>query len=119
MGTAYIETTITAEEGGVTLFETECVAEIDYETDHGELADWSIRDFRFDRYEGRWNAAKGVYERVKAGEVWCQTEDLRRVLLSYADMDAIREELADKLHQTGELTYANPALRGDYHSRVL
>lgn len=119
MGTAYIETTITAEACGVTLFEADCVAEIDYETDRGALADWSIRDFRFDLYEPRWNQRTAAFDRVKKGEVWCPNDDLRKVLISYADKAHLAEKLEDLLHVSGELTHGNAALRADHHAAVL
>ncbi len=118
MGTAYIETTITAEEGGVTLFETECVAEIDYETDRGELADWHIRDFRFDETKSRWDQKSGSFKRRVVSSTWCP-DDLRPVLIRYADQADIEDALYEQLRASGELTYANEALRADYRSAVL
>lgn len=118
MGTAYIQTTITAKEGVVVLFETECVAEIEYEIDGNDLCDWSIRDFRFDETEGRWNKIKGVYEYRKVGEAWCP-DDLRAALTRYANRTKIEQRLIDHLTEAGELTLPGNSLRADYHASVL
>ena len=118
MGTAYIETTITAEEGGVTLFQIECTAEVEYTTDRGELADWHIRDFSFTENKGHWNSRENVWEYVAVASTWCP-DDLRPVLIRYADQAAIEDALYEQLRANGELAYANEALRADYRAQVL
>ena len=116
MGTAYIDTTITAEEGGVFLFETECVAEVEYELDNNDLYDWSIVDFRFDKTEGRWDGE--VFKRVKVAETWCP-DDLRAILLRHVDHAFVQERLIDRLTDAGELTIVTAADRAAYHAGVL
>lgn len=116
MGTAYIETTVTAEEGGVFLFETDCVAEIEYELDNNDLYDWSIVDFRFDKTEGRWDGE--VFRQVKLAEVWCP-DDFRSILLRHVDHAEVQERLIDRLTDAGELTLPGNSLRSDYHASVL
>lgn len=117
MGTAYIDTTITAEEGGVFLFETECVAQVEYEIADNDLYDFSIIDFRFDKTEGRWNGE--VFSRVKLAEVWCP-DDLREILFRHADYNYIQEALIAKLTEAGELALPSSAAdRAAYHAGLL
>lgn len=118
MGTALIKTTITAEEAGVFLFETECVAEVEYELDGNDVYDWSITDFRFDKTEGHWNKAATAFEYRKIGEAWCP-DDLRAALIRYANSVEIEERLIEHLTEAGELTLPGSTLRADYHAGVL
>lgn len=117
MGAAYIETTITAEEGGVVLFETDCVAQVEYELADNDVYDWSITDFRFDKTACRHNPKTALFEYVKTGEVWCP-DDFRAICLRFADYDAIEQRLIDKLTEAGELTLSGNDHRADYHARV-
>lgn len=117
MGTAYIETTVTAEEGGVHLFEIECVAQVEYELLDNDLYDFSITDFRFDKIESRWDGE--IFRRLKVAEVWCP-DDLREILFRFADYNFIQDALIERLHDTGELTVtAHQFERADHHARVL
>lgn len=116
MPTAYIDTVVTAKLGDVTLFETDCVAEVEYTVDAGELADWHITDFRFDACAYR--VSDGAAKRVKTAEVWCP-DILRPTLLEYADKDAIEEKLVEQLLADGEMYFTADDQRRDYHARVL
>lgn len=116
MGTAHIQTTVSVEHEGVFLFETECVAEIEYELDAGSLYDFSIEDFYFDKVESRWNGE--VFGPVKVAQVGCPAS-LRGILLEHADYAGIEERLVDHLVATGEIKPANAQLRAGHHATVL
>ena len=116
MGTAYIDTTITVDQGGVFMFEVECAAEVDYELDNNQLYDFEITRFRFDKTEGRWNGE--VFTRVTIATAWCPA-DLQEILIPFADYAAIEQRLIDHLTDIGELTLpASADLRADHHAAV-
>lgn len=117
MGTAYIDTTITAKEGGVCLFECEPTVEIEYTTDRGALTDWHIRDFRFDCWDWRGSVAGGM-EWAKVCEAWCP-DYMRPILSQFADRTDIEEKLLDYLEHVGEIEYSGNRQRADYHAAVL
>jgi hypothetical protein len=117
MGTAYIDTTIAVEHNGVFLFETECVAQVEYEIDGTDLYDFSITDFRFDKTEGRWDGE--VFRRVTVAEAWCPA-DLREILYRFVDYNFVQEKLLERLTETGELKApGSTELRADHHAAVL
>lgn len=117
MPTAYIPTTIHAQIGSVFLFETECVAEVEYLTERGALQDWVITDFKFqdERYDR--DEATGQLKRTVRGEAWCP-DILRPTLMEYVDRDRIEESLREHLAAEGE-TYASDEARRDYHAAVM
>lgn len=119
MGTAYLQTTITAEEGAVFLFETECVAEVEYEIEDGDLSGWHIADFKFVKEQNVWNDTDKVWVRKVIETVWCPSA-LRPALLAYVDKAKIEEELEELLHSTGEIgSESSASMRSDYHARVM
>lgn len=117
MGIAYIPTTISAFQGEVFLFETECIALVEYELDGNEIYDFEITGFRFDRTEGRWDGE--VFTPVVVAQARCP-DDLCDVLRRYADYAAIEQLLIDNLLDTGEIKASgNAELRADYRAAVL
>ncbi len=118
MGTAYIEVTIEPEVGGIFLFCAEAVAEVEYTVEDGDLIDWNIRDFRFDKYQSVWNDMDREWSRKKVAEHWCP-DVLRPALIAYVDKDKLEEALCEHLHAEGELAYFNEGLRADYRAAVL
>ena len=116
MGTAYIETTVSVDLGPVHLFEVDCTAEIEYIVDAGELVDWHIRDFKFEKRRPISQSGNVIW--MKVAEAWC-SDNLRPVLIEHADKDAIEERLAAKLFSEGEMYSPCEELRRDYHARVL
>jgi len=119
MPTAYIDTTVTAMLGDVCILEKDCVAEVEYQIEDGALADWYIRDFRFDDERAAWDDTAQVWTRKKIAEHWCPDE-LRPVFLHYADKEHIEEQLVGSLIMSGEIEMASAAdLRADYHASVL
>ena len=96
MTTATIETTVTAMEGIVCLFETDVVVTVDYEVTGGEL-DWWVTSFAREECHGQWNDAKGVYEfhtiasvAIKPGHWFYQP------LLVHLDSDHLEQRLIDQ-----------------------
>lgn len=119
MGTAYISTTITAEEGNVFLLETECIAEVEYVIEDGDLSGWHISDFKFTKEQNVWNDTDKVWVRKVIETVWCP-DALRPALLAYVDKDKIEEELEELLHSTGEIgSESSASMLSDYHARVM
>lgn len=116
MAAAYIAVTVTVEEGGVFLFEAECIAEIDYELDGNQLYDFSIVDFRFEKTEDRWNGE--VFSRVVVEAVRCP-RDLREILYRCADYAFIEEQLIELLTIWGCIKPASAELRADHHASVI
>ena len=119
MGTAYIDTVISVSDGGIILFEVECVAEVEYTTTRADgLEGWHVSNLRFDDTRTEWNDTEGVWQRRRIGEAWA-SKSLFNVLLPHIDQRELEEELVEHLYATGELAYANPCLRADYHAAVL
>lgn len=119
MGTAYLDVTITLEEGGIILCECEPVAEIEYVLEDGELSGWHVSDFRFDQYSWFSRPGVGKPEKRKTGEAWCP-DDFRAVLVRYLDKTALEEALFEYLYEAGELrTETSASLSADYHAGVL
>ena len=118
MGTAYINCDITAVLGGVTLFQIEAVAEVEYEVDAGDLTDWRIRDFKFEEFRTRHDSSSNTYRRVKIAEAWCP-DVLRPTLMEYVDRDTLEQDLVDQLMVSGEMYCQSEAQRRSYHSAVL
>ena len=120
MPTAYIDTTVTAMLGDVCIIEKDCTAEVEYQIEDGDLADWYIRDFRFDDERTAWDDMAGEWTRKKVAEHWCPDE-LRPAFLHYADKEHIEERLVEKLIDSGEISLGSAAesLRSDYHASVL
>lgn len=118
MGTAFIDTTVTAKIGDVYIIEKDCVAEVEYQTEDGDLVDWYIRDFRFDDERAAWDDTDKVWTTRKVAEHWCPDE-LRPALLHYADKAHIEEKLVEKLISNGEIVLESSAdMLADYHARV-
>lgn len=118
MPTALIETTVTAMLGDVCVLEKDCTAEVEYQIEDGGLADWYIRDFRFDDERAVWDDTDKVWITRKVAEHWCPDE-LRPALLHYADKAHIEERLVEKLISDGEISLGSSAdLRADYFARV-
>lgn len=118
MGTAYIPITINAEDNGVFLFETECVAEIEFQTDRSDgLTGWHVSNLRFDKMNSDY--CNGVWTRHKVAEAWA-SKSLFNVLLPYVDQRDLEERLVEKLLEDGEIALpSSAALRADYHAAVL
>jgi len=117
MGIAYIPTTISAFEGDVFLFETECIALVEYELDGNEIYDFEITGFRFDKTESRWNGE--VFSPMVVAQARCP-DDLCEVLRRYADYAAIEQQLIENLLDAGELKpSSNAELSADYRAAVL
>lgn len=120
MATCYIDIVIEPKDKGEALFQAECAAEIDYETDKGTLGDWQITDFRFDHYGSIWSTAQGKYVHVKVAESWAsQVTALFKLLLPFVDMKDLEAKLFERLADEGELTDQTAAQRADYHAQVL
>jgi hypothetical protein len=116
MGTAYIEASITAEEGSVCLFQTDCLAEVEYTISGNELCDWHISNLKFEQHAHEWE--DGELQWRKKAEAWCPA-DLLKPLIARIDQNEIEEALLERLYSEGELSYANASLRADYHAEVM
>ena len=117
MGTAYFPITISAQEGQVTLFECECVAEVEYHvTARDGLTDWHVSNLKFEKT--RWDVNRGVVNEVKVAEVWAPKQ-LYNILKPHIDQTALEAQLIDHLHNIGELSYTAPAMRADHHAAVM
>lgn len=118
MGTAYLPITITAQEGPVTLFECECVAEVEYHVSVRDgLTDWHVSNLKFEESRSEWDDTDRVWNRRKVAEAWAP-KTLFAVLLDHIDATTLEEQLVDRLLSTGEISYAAPAMRADYHAGV-
>lgn len=118
MGTVYFPITITAQEGPVTLFECECVAEVEYHVAARDgLADWHVSNLKFEETRGEWDDTDQVWRRRTVAEVWAPKQ-LYNILKPYIDQTALEAKLVDLLTSTGELAYAAPSLRADHHAAV-
>jgi hypothetical protein len=119
MATTYSPVTITAEEGPAFLFETECVAQVEYEIEDNVVTQWTITDFRFDAETNVWDDTAGKWLRRAVASVWCP-EELRPVLIKYIDRKRLDEDLHEKLFADGEIGLSNYAEEiSDYHASVL
>lgn len=119
MGTAYLPITIAVQEGQVTLFECECVAEVEHHvTARDGLTDWHVSNLRFEETRAEWNDTDRVWTRCKLAETWAP-KPLFNILLAHIDQTALEAQLVDLLLATGELSYSSPAMRADYHASVI
>ena len=117
MGTAYIPVIIEAAEGSVSLFDAECIAEVEYNVSRGDLEDWHVSDLKFERTEPHWTPDNRLIHR-KVAEAWCP-DDLRAALIKRIDQSKLEADLCEHLHAEGELSYANDGQRADYHAAVM
>lgn len=118
MGTAYFPITIAVREGHFTLFECEPVAEVEYQASARDgLTGWHVSNLRFDDDKRLWDDTDRVWITVKVGEVWAPKQWFN-LLKPHIDQTALEAQLIDHLHNIGELSYAAPSLRADYHAAV-
>ncbi len=117
MGTAYIPVIIEAAEGSVSLFDVECIAEVEYTTSRSDLEDWHVSDLKFQKTEPHWTPDNRLIHRTVA-EAWCP-DDLRAALIKRIDQSALEDKLVEHLYAAGEMSYANDGLRADYRSAVM
>ena len=117
MNTATIETTVTAMEGTVCLFETDVVVTVDYDVVTGDL-DWQVTGFAVQEYRTAWDEAKGVYVAHATHAV--------SIKPGHWFYDALRRHLDDaeverRLIEQDEnmLADAMAEHRADYHMAVL
>lgn len=119
MGTAYLDVCITPRERGVTLFQAECIAEVEYVVTDGEIDGWHVSNLKFQEYGGEWGDTAGTWSRKVSRETWCP-KDLLKPLIERIDQTVLEETLFDLLRNTGEIGNRNTAAeRADYHARVL
>ena len=119
MPTAYIPTTITAQEGPILLFETECLAEIEYQIERGEvLTGWRISGFRYDYDRQEVDPVSGTKVMKRLASMWA-SQPLYELLFPYVDQTALEAQLLEWLQDRGELTPVTPAMRAAYHAGVL
>ena len=118
MSTAYLPITITAQEGPVTLFECECVAEVEYHVSARDgLTYWHVANLKFEETRAEWDDTDRVWRRRTVAAVWVP-KTLFAVLLPHVDRAALEEQLVDLLLSSGEISYTAPAMRADYHAEV-
>ena len=119
MSTTYIPITISAKEGPVALFDVDCVAEIEYETNRRDgLTDWRVTDFRFDQVRSAYDATASQWIYTKISEVWC-SDELRPLLMKYLDRRDLEERLVSHLIDEGEVCFSNGSVAADYRASVL
>ena len=119
MGTAYIQTTITAEEGDVILFEAEAVAEVEYVIEDGDLTGWHVSDLRFDHHASTYDATAGRWVYKVDRSAWCP-EQLLAVLVPYIDKAKLEDELFEHLTEAGEVRLETSAGQlAHYHAAVM
>lgn len=118
MGTAYFPITITAQEGQVTLFECDCVAEVEYHvTARDGLTDWHVSNLKFEETRGEWDNTDQVWRRRVVAETWAPKQ-LFNILKPHIDQAALEAELVERLTSTGELAFTGTAMRADHHAAV-
>lgn len=118
MGTAYLDVCISPTHRGVTLFQAECIAEVEYQVDHGELAGWHVSNLKFQEIRSEWDDMARKWTRKIVAETSCP-KDLLAPLIDRLDSSEIEEKLFDCLRDTGEIVPQIAAQRADYHARVL
>lgn len=118
MGTAYIAVTIEPREDRVTLFQVEAIAEVEYQTDCGELHDWHVSNFKFIEERSYWDDTARVWTRRKIAECWAP-KAIKEFLLEHIDNEYVENMLVEQLTAAGEIAYITPGLRADYHASVL
>lgn len=98
-----IACTVTAEENGVLLFESDCFVELAYEVEDGEI-DWEITRFRFQCRE------RSAFA----------TPEVHAALLRHVDKDYLEEQLREALIASNVISrYAEDEHRAFYHAAVL
>lgn len=118
MPTAYIDITVCGMVRQIFLFETEVVAEVEYDIDGGELVDWAITAFKAVKEQIDIDRDTFVRRTKKLDECWVP-DSFDKVLREFVDKDALEEKLVEQLYADGELYYADDVLRRDYHASVL
>jgi hypothetical protein len=117
MGTAYLPIIIEVEEGTVSLFDAEAIAEVEYSVSHGELHDWHVSNLKFQKTAARRDASDRLI-RVVVGEAWCP-DDLRAPLLKRINVSTLESDLTEHLYSEGVLSYAHEATRADLREAAL
>jgi hypothetical protein len=101
-----INTTITAEKDGITLFETDVICCIEYTVDrrHNEL-EWNVQEYLIEEKRRTWDDTAGKWTESKVQTA--VPEKLAEVFDEYLDHDWIDERVRERLADYGDD-------RGDY-----
>ena len=114
-----IRTTITAEKDGLTLFETDVVAHVEYDFDEFGGISWHVDQWTVEEQYEVWNNTHHFFEkRTKSAAV---PEALAKVFDSYMDKEWLEEQLIERLLDAGVIDTGetSASMRGDYQARVL